>query len=560
VISTALADLSAAASSLRRPRKSATYPAMGLVRSLAPPGARLVVALLALVALLAGRARAEPVADAARLEVLLTTLGRPGAKAERRAAAQQLAELAPRVHVALGAKLQRKRATSAEQRRAVLDAIGAAVPDATGKFSQPKRQLSADLKADDEVDWLAALLDLDPQKAALVAPPSADGEAPAPAEPAFTAAALDEVIVDVALLRALAASAASAAASPIFDAAFAEDTVIYRDECGRYLRKMEPYSIPVLTKQSQGGGDRRRYATYQLERLDRQDPAKALAAATSHESLLIEILDTFRATKHREAVYAVFAYINHDSPPVRAAARKAWLGYVTGKEPPPAPKRKMVLPGGKLAEKETPLWLTYRELAEEKLRKVSEEVLDEPIGENQRVKVEELSRRVFAHYDAIRAKQEAAQWALIKSQAASGDLAGAVARIDQLLAVDPDRSERAEMAAIYLAHGQALQAKSQWHEAAAAFSSAHGLAPQAATAKDALAARDFALGKAMEADGKDGTGLFRRAMVAKPDFEEAAEASLGGERPRWMLYSATIAGILAVALAALGVSRRRRTA
>ena len=35
-------------------------------------------------------------------------------------------------------------------------------------------------------------------------------------------------------------------------AAFAQDTMIYRDECGRYLRKMEPTSIPALTVESMG--------------------------------------------------------------------------------------------------------------------------------------------------------------------------------------------------------------------------------------------------------------------------------------------------------------------
>ncbi|MEZ4358743.1 MAG: hypothetical protein R3B48_01070 [Kofleriaceae bacterium] len=525
---------------------------------------------LSLLGALRDVAVADPAADQAKIDELLTTLRTWGPAAPRLEAAEQLAALAPRAYAVLGPMLARQRTASVEERRAVLEAIDAAVPDETGKFSQPKRQKSAELKKDDEVNWLAELTKLDPAAAPMVEapatpasdePPGTSGsDEPTPPRPAFTAAALGEVIVDVALIRALTASKTAAAAAPVFEAAFAADAMIYRDECGRYLRKMEPHSIPELTKQSQSSGDRRRYATYQLERLDRQDPAKALAAATTEEALLIDILDTFRTTKHREAVYAVFAYIDHDSPPVRAAAREAWLGYVTGKPPPPAPKRKMVLPGGKLADKETPMWLTYRELAEEKLRKVSEELLDEPIGEKQKVKVEELSRRVFAYYDGLRAKEQAAQWAQIKALAAGGELAGAAARMDQLLAADPERSERAEMAELYLAHAKELAAREQWADAAAAYSKAHGLAPDGPNAKDASVARDFALGKAMEAQGQDGTGLFRRAAVAKPEFEEAAEASGDVERPRWMVYSAAIAGLLAIGLAALGASRRRRAA
>lgn len=512
-------------------------------------------------------------ADEAELDAALAELT-GGAGPARLESAKKVAELAPRTLGALAARLKRQRASSLELRRAVLQAIEAAVPDASGKFSQPKRQKSTELRANDEVDWLPALVALSPE--AVAAPgkkrrsdkdddkddeeaDERDDEA-GEVSAADKAAAIAEVIVDVAILRALAASSDPRAAAPLFEAAFDPAAMIYRDECGRYLRKMEPFSIPVLTIESQGTGDRRRYATYQLERIDRQEPSKALTAATSDESLTIAILDAFRTTRHREAVYAVFSYIDKDAPRVREAARATWLGYVTGKPPPAAPKRKMVLPGGKLAEKATPLWLTYRELADAQLRKASAELLGEELSESQPVDVAALSRRIFDHYDAIRAKREAEQWAQAQRLAESGDLAGAVSRIDQLLAVNPDRKEREQMAPLYLAHAKALQKAEQWAEAAAAFSKAQGLAPQAPWAKEAEAGRDFSLGKAMEASGKDGTGLYRRAAATKPDFEEAAQAATGGDRPRWMLYVASLAGLVAVALAALGVSRRRRTA
>jgi tetratricopeptide (TPR) repeat protein len=495
-------------------------------------------------------ASADSTSDQAEAAQWLTALTTAGPAQPRQAAAEKLRELAPRIVAMLGSHLQRAHSSTVEERRAVLEAIGASIPDASGKFSQPKRLKSTEIKAEDEVDWLPALLALDPRT------PVASEDNPEPT--ALSATAISEVIADVAVIRALAGSGEPQAAAPLFAAAFSDATMAYRDECGRYLRKMEPISIPVLTKESQGSGDRRRYATYQLERLDRQDPAKALSAATKQESLVIAILDTFRVAKHREAVYAVYDYIDHDSPRIRAAARAAWLAYVTGRPPPPAPKRKMVLPGGKEAEKETPLWLTYRELAEEKLRKVSEEVLGDPVAEEQKVDVAVLSKRVFDHFDAIRSKRETEQWTQAKSQASSGDLAGAVARIDQLLAVNPERNERTEMAELYFAHGKALQQRSLWDEAAAAFSKAQGMAGDGALAKEALAARDFALGKAMEAQGQDGTGLFRRAAVTKPDFEEAAEASTANDRPGWMLWFAALAGLLAVGFAAVGASRRRR--
>src|SRR5204862_6780176 len=112
-----------------------------------------------------------------------------------------------------------------------------------------------------------------------------------------------EVIADVAAIRALSATRDVRAAQYIFEVAFVEATMIYRDECGRNIRKMEAAAIPSLTRESVAGKnyDRKRYATWQLERLDRQDPTKALASAVGDDALQIAILDAFRETKHREA-------------------------------------------------------------------------------------------------------------------------------------------------------------------------------------------------------------------------------------------------------------------
>ena len=97
-----------------------------------------------------------------------------------------------------------------------------------------------------------------------------------PAQPA-----LGEVIADIAAIRALAASRRIDAARAILAVAFAPDTMIYFDECGRQLRKMAPYSVPALIiglQHAREKGKRNkafeRYSNYQLERLDRQEPSK----------------------------------------------------------------------------------------------------------------------------------------------------------------------------------------------------------------------------------------------------------------------------------------------
>jgi hypothetical protein len=494
-----------------------------------------------------------PTADDAKATQLLGQIVAGPDSAARRQAIQQLTAIAPLAVDALGAWLARPHTSDVAERRAVLAEIKASVPDKSGKFSQPPRQTGKELKADDDLDWQPALLALDP------------------ATPG-----VGEVIADDAAIRALAASKDLRAAQPIFDAAFAEDTMIYRDECGRYLRRLEPLSIPALTRESMAKSyDRRRYATWQLERLDRQEPGKALDAALGDEALTIAILDVFRATHHREAVHAVWRRVDADAPRVRAAARAAWMAYVTGPPPPPAPVAKLNLPGGKKTKKPKPLWLTYRELADNEVRKAANELLGEsyPIEdpsledtEHEKklvaIDIEDVTRRLFAHFDGERAKREAAQWAEAKAIGAT-DPAAAAALVDRMLALDPnlgDRPERAQMAQLYLALGKQLEAKQQWAGAAAAYSKAHGLDPQGAGATDALAAHHFTLGKALAAEGKDGGPDFRRAVALKPDYAPARtavrEVARAG-RPSWMLYAAAGAALAAMVLFAAAMIRRR---
>lgn len=495
--------------------------------------------------------------DAAAVAALEKIVAGPDAAA-RRAAIDELGKLAPRAVEAIGEWIVRPHEHDLAARRAVLASINAAVPDKSGRFAPPPRQTNKERKADDEVDWLPALLEADPGLPGL-----------------------GEVIADVAAIRALSATSDIRAAQLVFDVAFVADTMIYRDECGRFIRKMHAYSIPALTRESQGkSGDRRRYATWQLERLDRQDPAKALGAAVGNEALVLAILDAFRTTKLREAVGAVWSKVDDDAPRVRAAARATWMVYITGPAPPPAPKKHLVLPGGKKTKEPKPMWLTYRELADTELRRAANTLLHEDYAildetdfddKKRKIRVEkidlvEVTERLFAYYDGERAKQDAERWAAAKARADAGDLAAAVTMLDHLIATNPERAERAEMAKVYAARGKQLADEQHWPEASAAYSKAHGLDPDGAGAKEALAAHHFALGKALEAQGKDGGPDFRKAMAIAPASQQAraaaAQPAAGGDaaRPVWMLYAALGAGGLSMLLLGAALLRRRAEA
>ncbi|MEO6771455.1 MAG: hypothetical protein ABI467_00335, partial [Kofleriaceae bacterium] len=344
----------------------------------------------------------------------------------------------PEIVDALATFLARKHAVELADRRKVLEAIHAQVPDKNGRFATPERKTPKEEKADDDLDWRASLGGL-------------------PAE----TVGLGEVIADDAAIRALAKTEDLHAAAVLFTTAFGDDTIIYRDEIGRYLRKMEPFSIPALIIESENkkNYDKKRYANYQLERLDRQEPQKALGAANGDEALTIAILDAFGATHFREAVHAVWTKVDADSARTRAAARKAWMAYITGPAPPPAPKKKLSMPGGKLTKKEKPLWLTYRELADNEIRKALNELLHEdlPLADptlddrdddrrkSKTVKIDlvEKTNELFKYYDDARAKREGEAWTAAKGLADKGDIAGATTALDRMLAMNPEGGDQA---------------------------------------------------------------------------------------------------------------------
>jgi tetratricopeptide (TPR) repeat protein len=235
--------------------------------------------------------------------------------------------------------------------------------------------------------------------------------------------------------------------------------------------------------------------------------------------------------------------------------------------------------GGKQTKKEKPLWLTYRELADNELRKAANDLLHEsyPLADpslddydvttkSVHDDVEELTKRLFDYYDSKRADRDAATWEQVRQKAGASDLAGATAILDRMVATSADGSggipaARPAMAAIYASWGKALEGQSKWSEASAAYAKAAGLDPTGAGANDALAAHHYTLGKALEAQGKDGGAEFRRATALRPDYAPAkaaeAETEPSSPRPLWMLYAAGLAGAVALLMFGIAMMRRR---
>ena len=451
-------------------------------------------------------------------QALLHTLQAAVSPKQRSTAARKLVASGPEAVPLILLSLSRDRSSTDTERRAVLEQISAEVPDAQGRFRTPRRRTKKQQQQADKLDWLPKLIQL-------------------PQQPGLT-----DVVVDVVSIRTLAASQTLPGADAILDFAFSSVGIVYRDECGRYLRKMTPYSIPTLIRatSSKKKDSRWRYATYQLERLDRQSADKALHASRINDSLAIAMLEAFRDTRYRDAIGTVLATTNDVSPAIRTAARNAWFAYVTGPPPPDPPKRFLKQAGGQLSDKKVPLWLNYRQLAEIELNKK----ITEALGSEATLasSLEERSKRLFQHYDKTRASKVLALESLAEQATQAGDHASAVSYYARLLAQNPQSPKREQIAQAYVAYAKQKESQENWHEAATLFAKAHAVFPDGSQAAEILASYEKNLARMLP------TPVQEVPQVKPPPPIRSK---------RWMLIAAIGGGICAMLLLVLGIRRQR---
>ncbi len=322
------------------------------------------------------------------------------------------------------------------------------LPPGTPKKQKPKPH---DPEA---VDWLVGLAELDVASEPLVQGFAAD-------EVNKTRA---ELLLKVALLRALSAAGQHGsrdAVYPVFEQAFVRDGVL-RDECGRMIRAMGSPAIPGLVRiynnRSRSNYKMRRYASYQLDRMDRLRPSKAIASA-SDDLVRADIIHAYGEVLAIDAVEAVLEQVSARSRRVRREARWAWLRYVDGPPPPPPPKRKRKLPGGKEEAEEKEDYLSYRELATLALRRTHKTVFgNEP---SEKLSAKQLTDELFAYYDKQEESLFAKLFASAEEHLAAGRPERAVAEFGWILANQPDHPRRADMAAAFRKYGLQVAADAE---------------------------------------------------------------------------------------------------
>ncbi|MCP4446182.1 MAG: hypothetical protein GY811_12675 [Myxococcales bacterium] len=442
----------------------------------------------------------------ATASALLLQVAKSKAAEQRISLSADLAALRPTPVAALKKYLGRTRSSSIAARRAILLASGAEVPDDSGRFKTPKRQTAKEKKRKDTFDWLPAI-------------------AKRP-----TRAGLGEAIGDVAAIRALAASTNPEAATVLLDFSFSDEGLIYRDECGRYLRKMSPYSLPALIHGSQNPKDRSmsRYSRYQLERLDRQDAHKAIASALTEE-LKIAIITAFADSQYREAVFAVLDNVDHVAPRVRAATRAAWTEFISGKEPPKPPERELELPNGKKSDDVEPLWLDHRALAKTAIRARLKELTGEKMPKA--ASLEALTEKLFSFYDDRRSKATNTDFEAGLTLATAGKSDKAIAIFDRILAQYPTFSRRSEMLPAYMSVAKKLESGKNWKSAAVAYGKASAIAPDDKAARDALQKHHLARASAARAAGEDNSdqiAMAEEVHTQDPKKEPSKKLTLFG--------------------------------
>lgn len=489
-----------------------------------------------------------------------------------RALAAAPADLWPELRLLLLAP----RTTRKADYKAFLAVIGGDVPNRYGHFELAwKRDHGHAVRVSE--DWFEDLLALPSRQVSKV----------------FRAIYRD-CVLEVALLRAAAAIGRDPArGEDVVDALLAAAYLhegTFRDEVGRAIRAVGDPAVPHLLRRSLKPAvpaDEKEaqevkaspayrmaeYAGYQVDRMDRAHPRKALAAVHDDPARLAELLAAYAVARPGDAAAPLLDHADAAIPRVREAARAAFLAFVTG--PAPRAERKLVrMLGGRTGE--GPAQPTYRDLARAaivgRVQKEHPDLLATGCEDGPKdskldaCEPEPLARAYFARLDEQRRERERA---LIATALAEEDRTAAIATLDALLADDPGLSARAELVPTYEAAAADAQAAGDLSRAARLYRKSAALLAEVDPARaDALRVQAL-LAEADLAATLEGRAMLlaTAAAIAPDDAALRARLAAGAERPitaedaalprRLATRTGLAAGGLALLFGLAGLLRRR---
>jgi hypothetical protein len=457
-----------------------------------------------------------------------------------RALAAAPSELWPEVRALLLAPRTARKADY----KAMLGVIGGDVPNRYGHFELAWKKAHGHHGVKLSEDWYADLLALPSRQVSKLLRPI-----------------YRDCVIQAALLQAASTIGADPARTDdvveaLLAAAYVHEGT-FRDEVGRAIRRLGDPAVPGLLRRSirpplpadeaeaqvvKASVEYRmaEYAAYQVDRMDRSHPRKALAAVSDDPARLADLLAAYGVVRPGDAAGPLLDHVDAAIPRVREAAREAFLAYVTG--PAPKAQRKLLrFLGG--ATGESAAQLTYRDMAriaimsriaahhpdlsEPDCRTAPKDSATAGACEGQ---PERLARAYFDRLDERRRERERAE---IAAALAEPDRATAIATLDRLLADNPDLSARAELVPPYveaaseaIAGGELALAARLWRKSAALLDDADPPRAAALRAQALLAEADLA-----ETEEGRRMLLATAAELAPEDPELRARLAASAERP-----------------------------
>ena len=347
--------------------------------------------------------------------------------------------------------------------RSLLAAIGGDVPNRYGHFARAwKKAHGYDVKLSQ--DWFEDLLALPRSKISPV-----------------LLEVYRDCVLQTALLRAaghigVRSDRTQAVIEALLDAAYIHQGT-FRDEVGRAIQSVGDEAIPHLlvasvlpqkARKDDLDTKRAEYARYNLDRMDRLHPRRAVQAVREDPRLLAAVLQGYGASKMGEAAELLLEYVDDRTPAVRTAARQAFLAYVLG----PAPKaksRQVRLLGGGTGRARA--YLTYRQRADQAIRDTlarQAPLLLEPqcelLRENGTTDEDcerAPQRHTESYFDWLDLQRALQQKAKVDAALAAADPVEGTQMLDRLLAEDPHPVEAERIAEFFAAQGERARADGQ---------------------------------------------------------------------------------------------------
>jgi hypothetical protein len=265
-----------------------------------------------------------------------------------------------------------------------------------------------------------------------------------------------------------------------------------------------------------------------LESLGKRTPGDAVQ--TTDPQLLADILRAYGAVKDLDAVGAILPFANAERRQVREAARDALAAYGADA-----------------------VW---------KLKEAYAQVAGSPADEGWTA--DDLARRLFGALDKARLRDVYALLDDGLAKQSAGDLAGAVAEFDAVLARQPDLDRRVETVGGYYAYAVAIEASDR-AGANAALRKALALDPNGARASAIQGELAYLAGEELAARGIVDSESYQRALALDPGNARAqaalariddARADNASKLRKWTTASAVFA--LAVVCLILFAGGRKR--